>query len=910
MKYFPALLLGSSLLASAQVAETQKFSVERWLDMGVGYDVDQMVTSDKFHQAPNSTSETWARVQNLAIYEGVRMRGYLTAPESGNYTFWVSAKASGQIWLSTDDTKYRKELLCYLGANSGSGTAGVWQSASNLWDQYSTQMSEEVYLEAGQRYYIEALGKSGHSGRNHLSLAWATPSTERKVIPLDFTTTYAQEAEDADDDFLPDAWETLHGLDVEDNGLSNRAKEGERGDADSDGLNNRLEYVLGLDPNNPDSDGDGLSDGQEYHNYGTDPSFSDAPGQEFISDVNLSQFSSDSTITWTSTSQGHLGSSFRGSTTWDFNVPADGYWTVKMITKLVGTYYKNERVDFQVSIDGNLVKKITLPYADNGVGVLDVLTPYLSAGNHSLTLYIDNLAARRAVSLQGIQILKPTGTDLDSDGVVDWVATKLKGENYILPHQSFSQTSPAFIEGFASSRNSTLVNSSAALVGVDDTHWYANVPLNDEGSTPVSVQFTAQQNANSSIQWLNTNIFTNDTLVVRKGDRLKLVAQPVSGLTNGSATLTLPGVNLMPSINATATQSSTAYTRSQAYRAVDGNTHGKWYAKSISQTTSVRGSWLKVDLGGSYDLDAVVLWNRTNNESTKRRLSNYRISVLDSSGSVLISEDFHTSTGYTGISETWKLPRIVTGRYIKIENLGLNRQGNYIISLAEVQAFTPIVQTLSSDADAYTETFTKAGLQRITATHSNGETGTLMVDVKQAESSRTVDFVNNVVGQLSINRNLVSSDVFIDTGEQVDMTYSSSSSVIDLYSYDRGAKNILYRLEESGPVVGVQELNFIGFSDAAQNDVNTRFLSRDFVGYVEISTPIVVTNIPEGGKVVVTIFRGGVSFLDGTAKRTLTAGDFTEGVATLEFLFPIGLSGSHCHYVTIYDRYGKAVTRR
>lgn len=42
-------------------------------------------------------------------------------------------------------------------------------------------------------------------------------------------------------------------------------------DTDKDGLSDQQEIELGLDPNNPDSDGDGLTDGDENKLYGTNP---------------------------------------------------------------------------------------------------------------------------------------------------------------------------------------------------------------------------------------------------------------------------------------------------------------------------------------------------------------------------------------------------------------------------------------------------------------------------------------------------------------------------------------------------------------------------------------------------------------------------------------------------------------
>lgn len=50
------------------------------------------------------------------------------------------------------------------------------------------------------------------------------------------------------------------------------------GDTDQDGLSNAQETVLGTDPNNPDTDGDGLKDGDEVLIYSTNPRNPDSDG--------------------------------------------------------------------------------------------------------------------------------------------------------------------------------------------------------------------------------------------------------------------------------------------------------------------------------------------------------------------------------------------------------------------------------------------------------------------------------------------------------------------------------------------------------------------------------------------------------------------------------------------------------
>lgn len=52
-------------------------------------------------------------------------------------------------------------------------------------------------------------------------------------------------------------------------------------DLDSDGLSNVDEYNYRTLPNNPDSDGDGLSDRDEVRTYGTNPNSADSDGDGF-----------------------------------------------------------------------------------------------------------------------------------------------------------------------------------------------------------------------------------------------------------------------------------------------------------------------------------------------------------------------------------------------------------------------------------------------------------------------------------------------------------------------------------------------------------------------------------------------------------------------------------------------------
>jgi hypothetical protein len=95
---------------------------------------------------------------------GVRIRGYIQAPQTGYYTFYIASDDHSELWLSTNMEEENKVKIAYLNSfvNPGQFTA------------YPSQQSEPVYLQGNNKYYIEVLHKEG-TGRDHLTVAWETP---------------------------------------------------------------------------------------------------------------------------------------------------------------------------------------------------------------------------------------------------------------------------------------------------------------------------------------------------------------------------------------------------------------------------------------------------------------------------------------------------------------------------------------------------------------------------------------------------------------------------------------------------------------------------------------------------------------------------------------------------------------
>jgi hypothetical protein len=95
---------------------------------------------------------------------GTRIRGYLTPQTTGTYYFWIAGDDNCELWLSSDSTV----------ANKGAAPIArvtQWTSSREWNREEQNQKSAGITLEAGKRYYIEALHKEGFGGDN-LAVAW------------------------------------------------------------------------------------------------------------------------------------------------------------------------------------------------------------------------------------------------------------------------------------------------------------------------------------------------------------------------------------------------------------------------------------------------------------------------------------------------------------------------------------------------------------------------------------------------------------------------------------------------------------------------------------------------------------------------------------------------------------------
>lgn len=137
------------------------------------------IASVPWTSAPSSTdtvTTTEDATTSYATNTGERLRGYFTAPVSGNYYFWIAASNVAELWISNDAEPVNKVRRATV---TGAGTA------ARTWNTQPNQKSQWLSLVGGRKYYIEVLHNTGSSGtNNHLSVAWFLDPTGNTANPI------------------------------------------------------------------------------------------------------------------------------------------------------------------------------------------------------------------------------------------------------------------------------------------------------------------------------------------------------------------------------------------------------------------------------------------------------------------------------------------------------------------------------------------------------------------------------------------------------------------------------------------------------------------------------------------------------------------------------------------------------
>ncbi|MBI5384950.1 MAG: hypothetical protein HZA90_09730 [Verrucomicrobia bacterium] len=104
---------------------------------------------------------------------GLRLSGLLCPPVTGDYVFFLCSDDEGVLYLSTNEAPSNKVQIA---REPLWNPLRQWHNAVNQSSRGTppANVSAPIHLEAGQRYYVEALMKEGDGG-DHLEVAWQKP---------------------------------------------------------------------------------------------------------------------------------------------------------------------------------------------------------------------------------------------------------------------------------------------------------------------------------------------------------------------------------------------------------------------------------------------------------------------------------------------------------------------------------------------------------------------------------------------------------------------------------------------------------------------------------------------------------------------------------------------------------------
>ncbi|WP_165440680.1 endo-1,4-beta-xylanase [Rubripirellula amarantea] len=167
--------LPREVVPTGQLFASQRGSVttETWNDVS-GSDIVSLTSLPNFPSSP-TTVENWNSIasvnDNTTDNYGRRIRGYIHAPQSGNYQFYVAANETSQLWLSASESPDHLSLIA---------STNVATSPQD-WTASASQQSDTIVLAAGQKYYFELLHKEG-VGDDHLAVGWTTPTSSTVTL--------------------------------------------------------------------------------------------------------------------------------------------------------------------------------------------------------------------------------------------------------------------------------------------------------------------------------------------------------------------------------------------------------------------------------------------------------------------------------------------------------------------------------------------------------------------------------------------------------------------------------------------------------------------------------------------------------------------------------------------------------
>ena len=455
---------------------------------------------------------------------GLVCEGFLDVPKDGNYWFYLTSSDGSRLIINND------VVIDNNGVHS------------------EKEMRSKIFLKKGS---------------NKIRIEYFNLNSKPAVLDLQWSGSDFSQT-----DIMPSIWVT-----DSNNTIEEEVAAWQR-DSDNDGIRDVEEYKQGTSFNNEDTDGDGLTDYEEINIYHTNPNKIDSDGDGIndydeikmvFSDPNVVDFNGENTVISTINGSDIVSS----STGWEksgsaiYAVSRNGYLEYKLEIKKDGSYaleiaatqhnYLASENSFHIKlyIDGKYIaaNNIEAPYGTIGTG--RYFLPDLKKGSHSVKLVWENIDSSTFLQVNSIKLLNIGGPDKNSNNIADWLDNRINNLSLVIIPQ-VTKTSPICIEG----ANAALIGNitingfftkpgeepeAPLIIHGAKNKWYSDVNLNPKTPTTLTVSFDNDaKKVIQTVKWEITNISTEDEIIIRRGDSLKL-SMVTENPENGSVSITVDG---------------------------------------------------------------------------------------------------------------------------------------------------------------------------------------------------------------------------------------------------------------------------------------------------------------------------------------------------------------------------------
>ncbi len=166
-------------LAGAAFARNGEVLYEYWSGIG-GTSIGDLTANPNYPDNPSGSEyrTSFEAPWDWADDYGCQMTGWVVAPETGQYTFYIASDDAGELWLSPDtDPANRVQIAFVAGWTPRNAFVATDQG------EQDNQRSAPISLVQGKKYSIMARMKEGGGGDN-LSVAWEGPGITGDLAPI------------------------------------------------------------------------------------------------------------------------------------------------------------------------------------------------------------------------------------------------------------------------------------------------------------------------------------------------------------------------------------------------------------------------------------------------------------------------------------------------------------------------------------------------------------------------------------------------------------------------------------------------------------------------------------------------------------------------------------------------------